>query len=92
MLIMKIATHLYQYGGIIRMPGGFKVTVVLLDKEEAKDTLGSQVLAAYWQEDHVITLKKSRSARQRKTDLEHELQHMTVDWIDHFIRKARCRK
>ena len=88
---MKFATRFYKSGGVIRMPGGFRVRVEVLGKEDAKDVMGGQILAAYWQEEHVITLKKSRSARQRKTDLEHELQHMTVDWIDHFMRKARCK-
>lgn len=86
---MKLATRLYKDGGIIRMPGGFKVRVDILGKEDAKDVLGGQILAAYWQEEHIITLKKSRSVRQRKTDLEHEMQHMCVDFIDHFMRKAK---
>ena len=89
---MKLATSIYKNGGIIKMPGGFRVSVHILGKEDAKDTMGGQILAAYWQEEHAITLKRSRSAKQRKADLEHELQHMAVDWIDHFIRKARIKK
>ena len=86
---MKLVTRFYKSGGIIRMPGGFKVRVEVLGKEDAKDSMGGQILAAYWQEEHIITLRKSRTARQRKTDLEHELQHMCVDFIDHFMRKSK---
>ena len=86
---MRRSTILNNYGGVFSMPGGFKVRVDILDKTDAKDQMGSKVLAQYYQDDHLILLKRSRSAKKRKTDLEHELQHMCVDWIDHFIRKAR---
>lgn len=71
------------------MPGGFKVKVEILDKEEANDEMGKEVLAQYYHEDHLIQLRKERTPSQRKTDLEHELQHCCVDWVDYFIRKAR---
>lgn len=74
------------------MPGNFKVVVQVLTKSEAKDEMDSNALAQYWQEEHIITLRRNRSPKQRKSDLEHELQHMTVDWVDHFIRKAKCTK
>ena len=89
---IKRSTILANDGGVINMPGGFRVTVELLDKEEAKDQMGSQALALYYQDDHVIALKKSRSVKQRRTDLEHELQHMCVDWIDHYMRKSFMRR
>lgn len=71
------------------MPGGFKVRVELLDEDEANDEMGNEVLAQYYHDDHVIQLRKARTATQRKSDFEHELQHMCVDWVDYFIRKAR---
>ena len=85
----KRSTLLTNYGGVLNMPGGFKVRVEILDKQDARDQMGSKVLAQYYQDDHIILLKRSRPAKQRKSDLEHELQHMCVDWIDHFIRKAK---
>ena len=88
----KQSTVLAQYGGSFTMPGGFRVKVEILDKQDSKDQMGSQVLAQYFQDDHLIVLKRSRSAKQRKTDLEHELQHCCVDWVDHYIRKARVTK
>ena len=86
---MKLATKYYKQGGSFSLPGGFRVRVEILGKDDAQDMMGSQVLAAYWQEEHLITLKRSRSNKQRKADLEHELQHCCIDWIDHFIRKAK---
>ena len=71
------------------MRGGFKVCVEILDKIDAREQMGNEILAQYWHEDQLIQLKRSRTAKQRRTDLEHELQHMCVDWIDHFIRKAK---
>jgi len=79
-------------GGVINMPGRFKVRVEILGKEDARDQMGSKVLAQYYQDDHLILLKRSRKSKQRRTDLEHELQHMCVDWIDHFMRKVRVTK
>jgi Zn-dependent peptidase ImmA (M78 family) len=89
---MRRSTILKNYGGVFSMPGGFKVRVDILDKNDARDQMGSQVLAQYYHDDHLIVLKRSRSDKQRKSDLEHELQHMCVDWIDHFVRKARVIK
>lgn len=71
------------------MPGRFKVTVHILDKTEAKDEMDSKALAMYYQDEHAIVLRKSRSQAKRKEDLEHEISHMCIDWADHFIRKAR---
>ncbi|MGH9910321.1 MAG: hypothetical protein ACRD32_06735, partial [Nitrososphaerales archaeon] len=82
-------TILNRYGGVFTMPGGFKVRVEILGKEDARDQMGSKVLAQYYQDDHLILLKRSRTPKKRRTDLEHELFHMAVDWIDHFVRKAR---
>lgn len=89
---MRRSTSLNNYGGVFSMPGRFKVRVNILNKSDARDQMGSKVLAQYYQDDHIILLKRSRSAKQRRTDLEHELQHMCVDWIDHFVRKARVSK
>lgn len=85
----KLSTLLNNKGGKFTMPGGFAVRVELLDKEDANEEMGKEVLAQYYHEDHLIQLRKERTPSQRKTDLEHELQHMTVDWVDYFIRKAR---
>lgn len=84
----KQSTILNKDGGSFTMPGRFKVTVQILDKKEARDEMDSQALAQYYQAEHVIVLRKTRSQRKRKSDLEHELQHACVDWVDHFMRKA----
>jgi hypothetical protein len=88
----KRSTILANYGGAFTMPGGFRVVVELLGRQDARECMGGKILAQYYQDEHIIVLKKSRSAKQRKADLEHELQHMTVDWIDHFVRKAKVSK
>lgn len=86
---VRLSTLLNRQGGVFTMPGGFKVRVEILDSEEANAEMGREVLAQYYHEDHLIQLRKSRTPKQRKTDFEHELQHCCVDWVDHFIRKAR---
>ena len=86
---VRTSTKLREQGGMFVMPGGFKVRVELLQKDEADAEMGREVLAQYFHEDHLIQLRKCRSKKQRKSDFEHELQHMTVDWVDYFIRKAR---
>lgn len=84
----KRCTVLKNYGGTFTMPGEFKVSVYVTNTSEAKDQMGSKILAQYYQDEHLILLKRSRSDKQRKSDLEHELHHMCIDWIDHFVRKA----
>lgn len=86
---LKLSTLLNKYGGTFTMPGGFKVQVEILDHGEANDEMGAEALAQYYHHDHVIQLRKSRTAKQRKSDFEHELQHCCIDWVDYFIRKAR---
>lgn len=85
----RTATVLREQGGTFTMPGGFKVKVEILNKEEANDEMGPEVLAQYYHEDHLIQLRKGRTKKQRKSDFEHELQHCCVDWVDYFVRKAK---
>jgi hypothetical protein len=85
----KLSTVLNKQGGTFTMPGGFKVRVEILDKEEANAEMGREVLAQYYHDDHLIQLRKERTVAQRKSDFEHELQHCCIDWVDFFIRKAR---
>lgn len=71
------------------MPGGFKVRVEVLSKEDANEEMGKEVLAQYYHEDHLIQLRQERTKKQRKADFEHELQHCCVDWVDFFVRRAK---
>ncbi len=85
---MRKSTDLIKNGGTLVMPGGFKVRVEILDKEDAASEMGSEVLAQYFHADHLIQLRKSRPLKQRRKDFEHELGHMSIDWVDHLIRKG----
>lgn len=84
----KQSTILINDGGSFTLPGNFRVSVHILGKNDAKDDMDSQSLAMYYQDEHSILLRRSRSKKNRKADLEHELQHCCVDWVDHFIRKS----
>jgi hypothetical protein len=84
----KQATLLNKYGGAITLPGRFRVRIQILDKNEERTEIPGKVLAQYFQTEHLITLRSSRNLKQRKSDLEHELQHACVDWVDHMMRKA----
>jgi hypothetical protein len=86
---VRQSTLLNRQGGQFTMPGGFKVRVEILDKDEANAEMGNEVLAQYYHEDHLIQLRRSRTPKQRKADFEHELQHCCIDWVDYFVRKAR---
>lgn len=74
-------------GGSFTMPGDFVVNIEILGKNEAQEEMGTN-LAQYYHGEHRILLRKSRSLKKRKSDLEHELAHMCIDWADHFIRKS----
>mgnify|MGYP001615987598 CR=1 FL=1 len=85
----RTSTLLNKQGGTFTMPGRFKVRVEILDNKSANKEMGRETLAQYYHENHLIQLRRSRTLKQRKSDLEHELQHCCVDWVDYFIRKAR---
>ena len=85
----RLITKLNKKGGTFTLPGGFKVRIEIVPKDDEAEEIGEQTLACYYHEDHLIQLRSSRSLKQRKTDLEHELQHCCVDWVDHFIRKSK---
>lgn len=86
---MRKSTVLIKYGGVFTMPGGFRVRVELLDKDEADAEMGKEVLAQFFHDDHLIQLRKNRTIKQRRLDLEHEISHACIDWADFFMRKAR---
>lgn len=88
-MAQRKSTELIQRGGVFTLVGGFRVRVEILDNDEAREEMGNEVLAQYFHDDHVIQLRKSRSMKQRRADFEHELQHMCIDWVDHFIRKSK---
>lgn len=85
----RLSTKLNKVGGVFTMPGGFRVKVQVVPKEDEKEEIGDETLACYYHADHLIQLRSSRSVAQRRTDLEHELQHACVDWVDFFIRKSK---
>lgn len=74
-------------GGSFTMPGDFVVNISVLGKREAQEEMGTN-LAQYYQGEHRILLRKARTLKERRADLEHELAHMCIDWADHFIRKS----
>lgn len=86
---MKKFTLLSKQGGVFTMPGCFRVRVEILEKDEADDEMGREALAQFLHDDHLIQLRRERTAKQRRADLEHELMHMTVDWVDYFGRRSR---
>ncbi len=86
------STLLNKYGGTLTLPGGFRIRVEILDTDEEDSILGRECLAHYIHADHLIQLRRSRTIKQRRTDLEHELQHASVDWLDYFMRKAKVCK
>lgn len=85
----RLSTLLNAQGGTFTMPGGFRVRVEILEHDEAQAEMGSEALAQYCQDEHLIQLRRRRTTKQRRSDFEHELQHMTVDWVDYFLRKAK---
>lgn len=88
-MAMRRITKLVRQGGHIHMPGGFCIKIRVLDKWEADEEIGTENLAEFVHANQIINLRESRPVKQRRTDLEHELQHACVDWIDHFMRRAK---
>lgn len=83
----SLSSQYATYGGSFTMPGDFTVKIEVLGRSEAQEEMGTN-LAQYYHGDHKILLRKSRSLKERRADLEHELAHMCIDWADHFIRKS----
>lgn len=83
------STHLAKHGGVLTLPGDFVIKVDVLGTHEAKKDIATDCLAQYFIEEHRIVLRRSRKLKDRKLDLDHEIQHGLVDWLDFFMRKAK---
>ena len=73
------------------MPGKFRVIIRVANKGDEKQDISPDALAEYEHDTNVIVLRSSRTQRQRREDLQHELQHLVVEWMDHIMRKVRVR-
>ena len=87
----KLSTLLVSQGGTFTMPGKFKVPIKLVTKGAEHDDMDTHAYAEFEHDTNIITLRTSRKRRQRRSDLEHELQHMAVDWINHVMHKVRIK-
>lgn len=74
------------------MPGPFTVKVHILEGTDENDEIGEVNLAEYVLDEHTINLRRSRSSKQRREDLAHELSHMLVEWLDYYTHKAKVKK
>ena len=73
------------------MPGRFKVIIRVANKGDEKQDISPSALAEYEHDTNIIVLRSSRTQRQRREDLAHELQHLAVEWIDHMMRKVKIK-
>ena len=87
----KLSTLLVSQGGTFSMPGKFKVPIKLVTKDAERDEISPEAYSEFEHDTNIITIRTSRKRRQRRTDLEHELQHMVVDWINHVMNKVRIK-
>jgi len=87
----KLSTLLIKQGGTFNMPGHFQIKVVLVPKAEEKAELDTNSCAEFEHDSNIISLRTSRNLKQRRADLDHELQHACVDWIEHTMHKVRIR-
>ena len=56
----RLITKLNKRGGTFTMPGGFKVKVQIVDKDDESEEIGESTLACYYNEDNLIQLMSSR--------------------------------
>lgn len=87
----RLSTLLIKNGGTLHMPGRFLIEVRVVPRSEEKDDLDKNSCAEFEHDSNIISLRTSRKLTQRRADLDHELQHACVDWIDHIVRKVRIR-
>ena len=86
----KLSTLMVTQGETrFTMPGKFKVIIRVANKGDEKEDISPDALAEYEHDTNIIVLRSSRTQRQRREDLAHELQHLCVEWLDHIIRKVK---
>ena len=87
----KLSTMLIQRGGVFNMPGRHQIVVRIVPKSEERTDLDTNSCAEFEHDSNIISLRTSRNLKQRRADLDHELQHACVDWINHVMNKVRVR-
>ncbi len=69
----------------IVFPFGYVIRVRQISRTEMWNTVGENALAGWLSCERTIYLTRSRSTRQKRADLGHELGHAIVDYNDHLL-------
>lgn len=75
---------------ILKFPGGYRVKIKR-HKRAYMQSYGNAL--ALWGEDRknggTIRLDRTRSKKQRRMDLRHELGHVFTDWLEFFMDRVK---
>ena len=69
----------------VNLPFGYTIRVRQVSKRECEDRVGFNALAGWVADERTVYLTKSRTIKQRRADLGHELQHVLVDYLSALI-------
>ena len=69
---------------VVRLPFGYHIRVLQVSKRELRLRVGDDCVAGWVVGDRAIYLTRSRSMREKRSDLAHELSHAMVDFFEMF--------
>lgn len=75
---MRVPTRLH-------FPFGYTIKVKQATKREVAEEIGDGALAGWISDDRTIYLTRSRTPRQKRSDLAHEMSHAVVDYVDWLL-------
>jgi Zn-dependent peptidase ImmA (M78 family) len=72
----------------VNFPFGFSIRVRQITRTEMSATVGEDAVAGWMQGARTIYLLKSRTMKQKRSDLAHELGHVAVDYVDYLLNSG----
>ena len=72
----------------VNFPFGFNIRIRQLTRTEMNETIGYDAVAGWTHAERTIYLTKSRTTKQKRSDLAHELGHAAVDYVDYLLNSG----
>lgn len=72
----------------VNFPFGFNIRIKQLTRTEMSATIGDDAIAGWFHADRTIYLLKSRTTKQKRSDLAHEIGHAAVDYVDYLLNSG----
>jgi Zn-dependent peptidase ImmA (M78 family) len=72
----------------VNFPFGFSIRIRQITRTAMSATIGDDAVAGWFYGERTIFLLKSRTTKQKRSDLAHELGHAAVDYVDYLLNSG----